>query len=122
MPTQEIPRDQWVEFFDSFSRRHQGWLVTLEVLAADVGDQFGARELPLEGITAELGDFGEDQIDVFVGATPGSHLAHKITAPRCVHLKRTEEGADEALEICGEDVTLIRFRSAVPTELVDGIL
>ena len=27
----EIPREEWLEFLDSFSRQHRNWLVTLEV-------------------------------------------------------------------------------------------
>ena len=32
MPDQEIPRQQWVKFFDEFSKSHQGWIVSWEVL------------------------------------------------------------------------------------------
>ncbi|HSE98892.1 MAG TPA: DUF5335 family protein [Blastocatellia bacterium] len=123
MLTEEIPRKEWASFFNGFSRRHKGWLVTVEVLGPDVGDQIEARELPLEGITAELRDSGQDQIEIFVGARPDSHVSHKITAPEHVYLKRSEQGADEALEIASKDIAaLIRFRSAVPPETVDGVV
>ncbi|CAN5438101.1 hypothetical protein BH20ACI3_BH20ACI3_19140 [soil metagenome] len=39
MPTQEIPRDEWKTFLDTFSRQHEGWLATLEVLGTDIGAQ-----------------------------------------------------------------------------------
>src|SRR5207302_3882777 len=51
MRTQEIPRQEWKSFFDSFSRQHEGWLATLEVLGSDVGAQEEAHELPLEGVS-----------------------------------------------------------------------
>jgi hypothetical protein len=122
MPTEEIPRKEWATFFDGFSQRHQGWLVTVEVLGPDIGDQVEARELPLEGITAELSDSGEDEVEIFVGTNPDSHVSHKITAPEHVYLKQTEQGADEALEITSKEMAaIIRFRSAVPPELVDGL-
>ena len=123
MATQEIPRQQWATFFDGFSRRHQGWLVTVEILGPDIGDQVEARELPLEGITAELRDSGEDEIEIFVGTRPDSHLSHKISAPERVYLKRSDEGADEALEIASRDVAaLVRFRSAILPEMVDAVV
>jgi hypothetical protein len=123
MATQEIPREQWIAFFDGFSRRHQGWLVTVEILGPDIGDQVEARELPLEGITPELRDSAEDEIEIFVGTRPGSHVSHKIIGPEHVYLKRSEEGADEALEIASKDVAaLLRFRSALPPEMVDGVI
>jgi hypothetical protein len=122
MASQEVPREQWAEFFDSFSQRHQGWLVTVEILGPDIGDQVEARALPLEGITAELNGDEEDEIDIFVGTRPDSHVTHKINAPLHVRLKQTEQGADEALEIESEGVAaLLRFRSAIQPELVDGI-
>jgi hypothetical protein len=123
MSTEEIQRKQWPSFFNGFSRRHQGWLVTVEVLGPDIGDQVEVRELPLEGITAELNDSGEDAIEIFVGARPDSHVSHKITAPEHVFLKQTVKGTDEALEIASRDVAaLIRFRSPVPPETVDGVV
>jgi hypothetical protein len=122
MSTKEIPRDEWADFFDGFSLRHQGWLVTVEVFGSDIGAQVEARELPLQGITAELKPGGEDMISIIVGDVPEEHVTHRIVAPTQVLLKRTEEGADEAVEIESADRTaLVRFRSAVPPELVDGI-
>jgi hypothetical protein len=123
MSTQDISRDEWAAFFDSFSLRHQGWLVTVEVFSSDIGAQVEARELPLQGITAELKREGEDAISIIVGESPEQHVTHTIIAPARVILKRTEEGADEAIEIeSAGRTTLVRFRSAVPTEMVDGIL
>jgi len=39
MPTKEIPREEWNNFFDVFSRQHKDWLATLEVFSTDVGAQ-----------------------------------------------------------------------------------
>ena len=30
--TTEIPRERWVSFFDDFSKQHEGWIVTVEVI------------------------------------------------------------------------------------------
>ena len=49
----EIPRDEWVKYLDGFSRRHEGWPVTVEVLGAEVGAQVEAQELPLRGANRE---------------------------------------------------------------------
>jgi hypothetical protein len=124
MPTREIPPSEWSAFFDSFSRQHQGWLVTIEVLAFDIGAQVVARELALQGITAEMKDESEGAISIMAGGGPEAHVTHTITAPTQVRLKQSEEGADEALEIesASATITLVRFRSAMPTEMVDGIL
>lgn len=122
MPTQEIQRNEWVSFFDSFSRRHRGWLVTVEIMDPEIGDQTEARDLPLEGITAELNERGTDQIEIIVGNQADSHVSNSVVAPKQVWLKSSNAGADEVLEIKRENGTvLIRFRSAVLPELVDGL-
>ncbi len=42
----EIPRGEWIQFLNDFSRRHQGWLTTLEVSGRDVGDKFENPSYP----------------------------------------------------------------------------
>jgi len=122
MPSREIQRNEWVSFFDSFSSRHRGWLVTVEIMDPEIGDQTEARDLPLEGITAELNDRGTDQIEIIVGNQTDRHVSNSVVAPKHVWLKSSDEGADQVLEIKGENETvLIRFRSAVLPELVDGL-
>ena len=122
MPTREIQRNEWVSFFDSFSSRHRGWLVTVEIMDPEIGDQTEARDLPLEGITAELNERGPDQIEILVGNQADRHVSNTVVDPKQVWLKSSDEGADEVLEIKGENETvLIRFRSAVLPELVDAM-
>ena len=124
MATREIPRDEWVAFFDSFSRQHDGWLITVELLGADAGAQVESREQPLAGITADLRDGGEDVISILVGRRSEDHVAHIIRAASHVSLKETDEGAHEALHIESKNgaTTLLRFRSTVLPETLDGII
>ena len=123
MPTIEINRDKWREFFDDFSRRHQGRLVTIEMLGPDLGDQVEASLLPLEGIVVESGDGSELQIEIIVGEKPDSHISHTISSPSSIWQKQTDEGADEVLEIESADGTvLLRFSSAVRTDMTNEII
>ena len=39
MRTREVTRNEWTSFFDVFSKQHEGWIASLEVL----GDQVGAQ-------------------------------------------------------------------------------
>ena len=123
MPTQEIPREDWDSFFDVFSRQHEGWLATLEVFAPDLGAQEEARELPLEGISVASGN-DADAIAINLGKTPEDHITHTVTKPEHVWLDQTSEGAKSALEIeSGDDIkTLLRFRSALPPGMADGVV
>src|SRR5205823_5631656 len=124
MQTQEIPRQEWNSFFDSFSRQHEGWLATLEVFGSDVGAQEEAHELPLEGVSVASEADKSESIAINIGKTPEDHISHTITQPHHVWLETNDEGADAALEIESEDrsKTLLRFRSPVSPEFVDGIV
>ena len=124
MPTQEIPRGEWPTFLDRFSRQHEGWLATLEVLAIDIGAQEQARDLPFEGITANSRDSTPETIAISLGKNPEDHVTHTISEPTRVWLDQTPAGANAALEIESADKvkTLLRFRSALPADMVDGVV
>jgi hypothetical protein len=124
MPTQEIPRQEWNNFFDSFSRQHEGWLATLEIFGPEIGAQEEAHELPLEGVSIASGTNEPEAIAISIGKSPEAHLSHTIVKPAHVWLEQTDEGANAALEIESEDETktLLRFRSPVPPEFVDGVV
>jgi Family of unknown function (DUF5335) len=116
MTTREIPREKWKEFFEGFSRRHEGWLVDVETLGAG-GARPDARQSPLDGI-AESPD--GDRIEIRFGASGGSH---EIPRPRRIDVEE-DRGAERALRIRSEsgESTRLSFRSALPPEMVDGIL
>ena len=124
MSTQEIPRDEWTTFLEKYSRQHEGWLATLEVFAADIGAQEEARDLPLEGITAASKDADAKTISISLGNNPEDHVTHTIIDPTRLWLEQTSEGANAALEIesAGDVKTLLRFRSALLAEMVDGVV
>lgn len=124
MLTQEIQREEWKTFLDTFSHQHEGWLATLEVMSPDIGAQREAGDLPLEGITATSKDSAIELIAISLGKTPEDHITHTITKPTHVWLEQTSQGANAVLEIESEDEvkTLLRFRSALPADMVDGIV
>jgi uncharacterized protein DUF5335 len=124
MPTQEIPREEWRAFLDRFSRQHEGWLATLEVFDPDMGAQEEAHELPLEGISITSKDGESPQVAISLGKTSEDHVTHTIADPTRVWLEQTPAGANAALEIESADgtKTLLRFRSALPPEMVDGVV
>jgi hypothetical protein len=123
MPTQEIPRAEWTTFFDTFSRQHEGWLATVEILSADIGAQQEVLNLPLEGISASK-DSVPQTIVISLGKTAEDHVTHTITNPNRIWLEQTSQGANAALEIESADEvkTLLRFRSALPADMVDGVV
>jgi hypothetical protein len=123
MKTKEIPKNEWPEFFDSFSRKHEGWLVNVEILGPQIGAQVEVRDTALEGITDEWDEVEGNTIMIMTGAQPAGHMTHSITHPMSVSLEQTDEGDDAALAIKSNDgtTTLLRFRAAVLPELVDAV-
>jgi hypothetical protein len=122
MTTREIKREDWPEFFDGFSRRHDGWLVTIELLDETLGDQIEVQGQPLKGIVAER-KRDPKVIEIFTSNAAGESSTHMIDKPTRVWIEETAEGAEAALEIESEDhaKTLLQFRSVVLPEAVDGV-
>jgi hypothetical protein len=112
MATFEIDRNRWKPFFDSFTRKHDRWLTTIEVMDPEIGDQIQVHELPLQGITAQ--SEGNRNVEISVLDEAEHHLLHTIDAPRRVWLKQTEDGVDEVLEFeTAQGATLVHIRAAV---------
>lgn len=124
MFTREIPREDWTEFFNTLSRQHEGWRVTIEVLDEDLGPEVEARKLPLKGITADVRDDGRDTISIIAGEALREHVVHLITEPIHVRLAETEEGAHQAIQIesASRTTTLVIFRSAMLPAMVDDVV
>jgi uncharacterized protein DUF5335 len=124
MKTREIAKDEWGEFFDRFSRQHEGWLATLEILSPELGAQVEERELAFEGIVDEWDEIQGSEILIMFGAKPEDHITHSVGQPVQVNLEQTDEGADVALAIKSADGTtvLLRFRSPMLPEMVDGVV
>jgi Family of unknown function (DUF5335) len=117
MQTIEIPREQWIRFFDSFSKDHEGWIVTLEVLGSDIGDQEEVSGLPLVGISADL-KARENRIDLMVGGKPAVDVEHFIEKPKHIWIKEPGIPGDEVIEVESEDgiKTLLNFHHVRPEE------
>lgn len=122
MKTIEISRREWTSALDEFSRAHEGWLVSLDVLALSLGAQPEFRELPLVGITAEPSDGGT--ISIAVARPSGDQITHTIHAPNRVSIERTDAGAEVAVEITSVDGTraILQFKTVARPETVDDVV
>jgi hypothetical protein len=118
MITTEIPRQQWIKFFDDFSKKHEGWIVTMEVLGQDLGDQEQTATMKLIGVSADVKD-RESRVEIIAGDRPDAHLTRIINSPKRVWLKQPEEVGHESIEVESEEgiSTLLRFRHILPEEV-----
>jgi hypothetical protein len=117
MGTRDIPREQWVRFFDDFSKNHEGWIVTLKVIGADIGDQEEVSRLPLVGISADVKSH-ENRVEIIVGGEPGADVTRFIESPKHVWVKESRIPGDESIEVESEDgiKTLLNFHRIRPEE------
>jgi hypothetical protein len=105
MATREIPRQEWVRFFDQFSRDNLGKAANLEVISPDLGDQPVAEEPQVfRGISADEKD-RENRITIMLGLSIEDGTEHAVTAPVQVWLKDADGDVGAALELRSEDGT-----------------
>lgn len=125
MQTREIPREEWQDYLSEFSKQHEGWQVTIEVVGMDVGDQIIAREWPLQGISCnrfhDAPDGSSEGISVTAGDTPERHISHMVTHPTSLRVAQTDDGRDQGVQIESEDgpMTLVTFRAPMSPEMYD---
>jgi len=113
MQTREIPRSEWPAFINSFSSRHQGWVVDVEVFGPDIGAQVEGKGLVLQGVTDEWDEMSRNSIVIMAGNRRDDHVTHSINHPTEISLEKTDSGMDAALSVMGEDGTrtLLTFPS-----------
>ena len=76
--TQEIKQDQWIPFFDEFTRENRGAHARLEVIGvADVGYEVATENRPFDGVSADTKD-RERSVWLIFGATPQDHFNHAV--------------------------------------------
>ena len=118
MYDRQIPRAEWFNFFQGFSKRHDEWPVTVRIVSPRFGAQVEACELPLEGIVADR--VGGGPISIHIGHDAGRHIEHEVVNPIQVWVEVADNGTEEALEIESNDgtKTLVLFGP----ETVDDVL
>jgi hypothetical protein len=121
MSRRAIDRREWQAFVDAFSRRHDGWLVSVATEAEAGSRSYLARDVPLRGVVAELNDQATT-MKVITGATV-PYATHVVKQPVSLVVEETADGAEAELAIVDDrgERAIIAFRSPMRPELVDGI-
>jgi len=112
MTTNEIDDEQWISFFDRFSRDHAGWPVTIEMLAGESGPQRLARELPLQGVSFDGCGTRPCTVRVGAGDDPGATVSHTVDMPLHIRVADDNNGSCGTIEIepAQGPATLIHYR------------
>jgi len=124
MPTGDIARAEWAAFLDTFSRQHEGWLTTIEVVTSGLGVHREVRDKPLTGVIEDRKRGDAASITVSAGERPEDHVTHVIERPARVAMELTKQGAHKGLRIESEngEMTLVLFRAPALPETLDGMV
>lgn len=99
METREIPKGEWKEFFDSFSRRNHGKLMNIESVGGKTGLQRTARNLPLIGLVVQSRPDGEIDVEVILGNTLRTYQSHTVFNVRQVRVAQSDNNYHASIEI-----------------------
>ena len=123
MQTIEIARADWAARLNEFTAVHEGWLVSIDVLSADLGAQPQIDNLPLLGVSADRIDH-DGSVAVSVARPNGAHFTHVIHEVQRIYFEQTNDGAEAGLQIESGDgtKTIVRFRVVALPETVDGFV
>ena len=97
----EIPRDQWKDFFVTFSRGNSGRLLSIEIFDVESGDLGAKNQGKLMAVDYDPVGKGND-IVVTTGVNEIGY-SHTINAPTEVWKAQHENGEVSALEIVDQN-------------------
>lgn len=121
MPTRDVPREQWTEFLETFSRQHRAWLATVE---QHTGKALGtlSPERPLAAVTPQRVAGLVSAIEISFAADSSENRV-RVERPARLRLEQTLHGEDRALEIVDRDgmCTRLGFRTTAFPEMLDGV-
>jgi hypothetical protein len=120
MPTRDVPRDQWPDFLEGFSRRHRAWLTTVH-RSGDLIQHGGSVEAPLGSVTATRQ--GRDVGAIEIAFAGNGHIPLRVEHPQIIRVREAGGGAESGLEIVDDRgvSTRVGFRAAVRPEMLDGM-
>ncbi len=104
----EIPREDWLTFFNQLDKQIRNERVTIE-LRENGETHVAQRDMPIDGFGADV-RARELIVNVGVGSTKDDLVIHSISAE---HVRVSNEAGSRVLEIEGPDgrVVVVRFRS-----------
>ena len=104
---QSIDSKEWQEYLSRFGAMHKDWLVTLQENEIVLIDHQPLRELQLQN----------DELCIRAG-----EFTIYLKNPISIKVRKTPEGADEALEIATDSGrTILSIDKPTLPEMVDGI-
>lgn len=97
--TREIPIEEWTEFLNDFTRRHDAWITSVELIDdPDLGTQMQFDQLAFIGASPDPKEGRCGAIEIIAASDLMDHVTHVVENPVAVRVREGEGGVD-ALEI-----------------------
>lgn len=94
----EIPRQEWKQFFDAASKDYLEWETKVEVMKEDFGVQVLSDGLPLLGFV-EFKTNHINAVEIILGEESGIHQTHTIFGPQNVFFETIRDTPGGIIEI-----------------------
>ena len=101
MGSRELASEDWVSFFNAFSRQYRNRPVTVEVSDPDNPARSLAigHNLPLDGIVVEFFGGRAQSIEIILGESIDNRVVHIVSHPRKITIGQISNGQDEIVVI-----------------------
>lgn len=122
MTQEDINRNEWEAFVESFGREHQDWLVNVEVLHQNGSKEIVGHSAVLENI-AVTGDGNQSKkVLISITKTEDEKRIYEVPRPDAMRLTKNDRGADDTLIIesdNGDTTTICLHSPQLPDEFTE---
>ncbi len=122
MTQEDINRDEWAAFCESFGREHQDWLVNVEVLHQNGAKEIVGHSAVLEKIAVTVNREKPKNVLISITKTRDEKRVYEVPRPDAMRLTKNDRGADDTLIIesdNGDTTTICLHSPQLPDEFIE---
>ena len=98
-----IPREEWVRALNGFTRCHDGWLVSFDIIPPQGTPQREFENLPLLGVSTDRLDH-DGTLAISVSRSRSEHLTHIVHSVERLSIERTAAPTLDASDVGSRSV------------------
>jgi hypothetical protein len=122
MTQEDINRNEWAAFCESFGREHQDWLVNVEVVHQNGAKEIVGHSAVLDNIAVSGDGDAPGTVLISITKTEDVRQVHEVTKPEAMRLAKNDRGADDTLIIesdNGDTTTICLHSPEFPDEFTE---
>lgn len=122
MTQEDINRNEWVAFCESFGREHQEWLVDVAVEHVNGAKEIVGHSAILENIAVSGDGEVPNKVLISFTKTEDERRVHEVPRPEAMRLAKNDRGADDTLIIesdNGDTTTICLHSPELPDDFIE---